>query len=44
MTRRPSGNELAILSKPPLLITETADEFEGLHKALRSIPTRRILR
>ena len=35
MTRRPSGNELAILSKPPLLITESADEFDALHKALQ---------
>ena len=35
MPRRSGGNELALLSKPPLLITESADEFDALHKALQ---------
>jgi hypothetical protein len=34
MSRRSGGNELALLAKPSLLITESADEFDALHKAL----------
>jgi hypothetical protein len=35
MARRSGRHGLAFLSKPPLLITESADEFDALHKALR---------
>jgi hypothetical protein len=34
MSRRSGGNDLELLPKPPLLITESADEFDALHKAL----------
>jgi hypothetical protein len=34
MSRPSGGNELALLAKPSLLITESADEFDALHKAL----------
>jgi hypothetical protein len=34
MPRPSSGNELAFLSKPPVLITESIDEFDALHSAL----------
>jgi hypothetical protein len=34
MSRRSGGSDRALLSKPPLLITESADDFNALHKAL----------
>ena len=34
MTKSSDSKELALLSKPPLLITESADEFESLRSAL----------
>jgi hypothetical protein len=34
MSRRSGDNVLTLLPKPPVLITESADEFDTLHKAL----------
>jgi hypothetical protein len=34
MSRRSGDNILTLLPKPPVLITESADEFDTLHKAL----------
>jgi hypothetical protein len=44
MSRRSGGNELALLPKPPLLITESADEFDAVYEALeRDIKPRGIV-